>query len=137
MIEIVVARHSNENVSWLGLIRLHTTHRITLYNKGSPLKGIVQGYYEIGQEVDPYLHHIVTRWDTLADWTIFSSGNPSEFVKGGEFAKLLVPVPVGLLWRNPSLFAASKQHIQSKPVDYYKNCKLTWPIFEELGSANV
>ena len=73
--ELVVARY-NEEIAW--------THgfkgcRRTVYNKGRPLDGNVTDISSltlpnVGREVHTYLSHIVSRYATLANTTIFFQG---------------------------------------------------------------
>ena len=73
-IGVVIARY-NENVDWVKLIK----HKVYLYNKGNndisleylPLKNV-------GREAHTYLHHIVTNYDNLDEYTVFLQGNPTD-----------------------------------------------------------
>jgi len=68
-VEVVVAKHK-ENISWLGHIR----HRVTIYDKSdNPVNGS-QRLENIGRESHTYLYHIVSRYNTLSDITIFVQG---------------------------------------------------------------
>lgn len=68
-LEVVVAKY-NENISWLGHIR----HRVTIYDKSdNPVNGS-QRLQNIGRESHTYLYHIVSRYNTLSDITIFLQG---------------------------------------------------------------
>lgn len=70
MNELVVARYK-ENIDW---IPIDTTWKVTVYNKheGSNLLP------NVGRESHTYFHHIVSNYDNLADWTIFTQGSPIE-----------------------------------------------------------
>merc|ERR1719235_888517 len=76
-VELVLA-HFNENQSWsdpYAAIR-------TTYCKGSPVPGCVP-LENVGREGHTYLHHIVTNYDNLAEWTVFSqAGAPGVGYKG-------------------------------------------------------
>jgi len=76
-VELVLA-HFNENQSWsdpYAAIR-------TTYCKGSPVPGCVP-LENVGREGHTYLHHIVTNYDNLAEWTVFSqAGAPSVGYNG-------------------------------------------------------
>jgi hypothetical protein len=86
-IELVVARHQ-EDLRWLR--RVPTKIRITVYNKGTDLDpGLVgslsedrrisfQSLPNIGLEAHTYLHHLVSRYDSLASVTVFCQGHPFD-----------------------------------------------------------
>ena len=104
--EIVVARY-REKVSWT-----RPYHPIvTIYDKSGemgaasmiPLKNI-------GREAGTYLHHIVSRYDTLATRTLFLQGSPHEHG--------LIPFDHHLTSTEPFL-----SHIDSQQV---LNCSHTW-----------
>lgn len=68
-VEVVVAKYK-ENISWLGHIR----HRVTVYDKSdNPVNGSHR-LQNIGRESHTYLYHIVSRYNTLSDITIFVQG---------------------------------------------------------------
>jgi len=59
-----------EDISWLRHIR----HKVTIYDKSdNPVNGS-QRLENIGRESHSYLHHIVNRYTTLSDITIFVQG---------------------------------------------------------------
>ncbi|SFD11314.1 DUF3431 domain-containing protein [Spirosoma endophyticum] len=86
MIELVVA-HYTENLNWLR--NLPTGLQKTVYDK-SP-EGLTEWEAitlpNIGREAHTYLHHIVSRYDSLAEWTIFCQGKP--FDHAYDFKKTL------------------------------------------------
>lgn len=67
-IELVVARHL-EDVRWTR--RVPTSIRVTIYEKGRDVPNV-------GREAQTYLHHLTTRYDRLADVTVFSQGHPFD-----------------------------------------------------------
>ncbi len=75
-VELVVARY-REDLRWLK--RVPHSLRITVYDKsgeasdGLPLPNV-------GREAHTYLHHIVERYDDLADLTFFVQGKPFDHV---------------------------------------------------------
>lgn len=75
-IELVVARY-REDLRWLK--RVPKKIRVTVYDKGghADAKHPLQN---IGREAQTYLHHIVTRYDDLADLTVFAQGKPFDHV---------------------------------------------------------
>lgn len=86
MIELVVA-HYTENLNWLR--NLPTGLQKTIYDK-SP-EGLTEWEAiplpNVGREAHTYLHHLVSRYDTLAEWTIFCQGKP--FDHAYDFKKTL------------------------------------------------
>ncbi|MBD2703703.1 DUF3431 domain-containing protein [Spirosoma sp. BT702] len=76
MLELVVA-HYTENLNWLG--NLPAGLPVTVYDK-SPIDTFPGAISlpNIGREAHTYLHYIVSRYDSLADWTIFCQGKPFD-----------------------------------------------------------
>lgn len=72
--ELVVARY-NEDVAWLK--RVPKGFRITVYDKGDESKSGVLLKNE-GREAHTYLHHLIGRYDSLADVTVFVQGHPFD-----------------------------------------------------------
>lgn len=84
--ELIVARYT-ENLNWLR--NLPTEIRKTVYDKspdGSAGDGAIR-LPNVGREAHTYLHHIVCRYDSLADWTVFCQGKP--FDHAYDFKKTL------------------------------------------------
>ncbi len=75
-LELVVARYA-EDLKWLR--RVSDTFRVTVYDKGGDLEGAVP-LENIGYEAHTYLHHITSRYDTLAEVTVFVQGRPFDHV---------------------------------------------------------
>lgn len=73
--EMVVAR-CHEDISWIDRFPFEKT----VYDKGDGTKGIPLP--NIGREGHTFIHHIITRWDSLSDVTIFLQGNPYEHEAG-------------------------------------------------------
>jgi hypothetical protein len=81
--ELVVARYG-EDVSWLKNVppQIH----VALYDKsgdksdGGSTPGLPRALplENVGREAHTYLHHIVTRYETLAPLTIFCQGKPFD-----------------------------------------------------------
>ena len=86
MTELVVARYT-EDLSWLR--KRPATLTVTVYDKGTDASGSDGAIQlpNIGREAHTYLHHIVDRYDSLADWTIFCQGKP--FDHAYDFKKFL------------------------------------------------
>lgn len=85
MLELVVA-HYTEDLSWLRKLPANLT--VTIYDK-SPESGGTQAIPlpNVGREAHTYLHHIVSRYDSLAEWTVFCQGKP--FDHAYDFKKTL------------------------------------------------
>lgn len=83
--QLVIARHS-EDLAWSDRL----TVPVVVYNKGEPIttQHELINLPNVGRESHTYLHHIVTRWDQLAEFTVFCQGNPSDHLDGrtiGDF----------------------------------------------------
>lgn len=68
--DLVLARF-NEDVNWTP--RQTGDLLVVIYNKGAGGRPIL---HNVGREAHTYLHHIVARYKTLADWTFFSQADP-------------------------------------------------------------
>lgn len=89
--DLVVARY-NENIADMVARELQsdTIRKVFVYDKSDPsrnskyvpeegdVKVEVEALPNIGREAHTFLHHIVTRYDDLADLTIFVQGNPYD-----------------------------------------------------------
>ena len=75
-LELVVAR-CTEDLSWLR--RVPKSVRATVYNKGGEA-GPGTPLPNVGREAHTYLHHLVERYDDLADVTAFCQGKPFDHV---------------------------------------------------------
>lgn len=77
MLELVVARYT-EDLAWLRKRPANLT--VTIYDKSPDASG-GEGAIplpNVGREAHTYLHHIVTRYDSLAEWTVFCQGKPFD-----------------------------------------------------------
>lgn len=75
-IELVVA-HYQENLNWLR--KVPASIQKTIYTKAeTPLAPGHLPLPNVGREAHTYLHHIVNRYDSLADYTIFCQGKPFD-----------------------------------------------------------
>ncbi|MPR35079.1 DUF3431 domain-containing protein [Salmonirosea aquatica] len=75
-IELVVA-HYHENLNWLK--RVPCTIQKTIYSKAeAPLLLPHHILSNVGREAHSYLHHLVTRYHSLADYTVFCQGKPFD-----------------------------------------------------------
>ena len=79
-VEVVISRF-DEELSWVD--GLHQQAKITVYDKSDrPTPGSIH-LHNVGREGHTYLSHIVSRYDTLADWTVFTqAAQPSFGYKG-------------------------------------------------------
>ncbi|GAB3640482.1 DUF3431 domain-containing protein [Spirosoma arcticum] len=77
MIELVVARYT-EDLSWLRKRPANLT--VTVYDKSPDASGgeQVTALPNIGREAHTYLHHIVSRYESLTEWTVFCQGKPFD-----------------------------------------------------------
>ena len=67
--ELVIARYQ-ENLDWVRNIA--SVDSVTVYNKHFKFNGLPN----LGRESHAYLYHIINRYDTLSEYTIFSQGDP-------------------------------------------------------------
>ncbi len=75
-LELVVA-HYHEDLRWLR--RVPAVFQKTIYSKAEPPP--LQPHLplpNVGREAHTYLHHIVSRYDSLADYTVFCQGKPFD-----------------------------------------------------------
>ncbi len=86
MVELVVA-HYQEDLSWLR--KRPANLRLSVYDKDPDAPGGPDAILlpNVGREAHTYLHHLVSRYDTLAEWTIFCQGKP--FDHAYDFKKTL------------------------------------------------
>lgn len=74
--ELVVARYK-EDLKWLR--RVPDTIQVTVYDKSGETND-ANPLRNVGYEAHTYLHHIVSRYDTLSDVTVFAQGRPFDHV---------------------------------------------------------
>jgi hypothetical protein len=81
-LELVAARY-REDLAWLR--RVPAAFRVTVYDKSEDSSAMavaprarVVARPNVGREAETYLHHIVERWDDLADLTVFVQGKPFD-----------------------------------------------------------
>ncbi len=75
-LELVVARY-REDLKWLR--RVPPQYSQTVYDKGGDWRGGIP-LANVGYEANTYLHHIITRYDSLATKTVFVQGRPFDHV---------------------------------------------------------
>ena len=71
-IDVIVARYK-EDALWTKTIQ--PGKRVVIYNKGGDALNALPN---VGREAHTYLHHILTEFPVLADWTIFTQGDPNK-----------------------------------------------------------
>lgn len=74
--ELVVARY-REDLAWLR--RVPRGFSTTVYDKGGDWRDAV-ALPNVGQESHTYLQHLVSRYDSLAETTVFCQGRPFDHV---------------------------------------------------------
>lgn len=86
MLELVVARYT-EDLAWLR--KRPASLHVTVYDKSADgsAEPDALALPNVGREAHTYLHHLVERYDTLAEWTIFCQGKP--FDHAFDFKKTL------------------------------------------------
>jgi hypothetical protein len=97
--ELVVARYI-EDVSWVDAF----DGEVTIYNKGGAMncnpKANILPLSNVGREAHTFLHHLVNRYEQLADVTVFAQGEP--FIHSPDFLLLM-----------------NKRFSQSQPLSFY------------------
>ena len=80
--QLIIARY-HENISWV-LDKKNKINDIVLYNKGRPIelsntKIVSRPNLPIhGREPETYLYHIISNYDQLADYNVFTQGDPIQ-----------------------------------------------------------
>ncbi len=111
----LVVSHYRDNMEWLTpLAAAIPGVRLCIYDKGmdAPCRGsskflTLQGIWagelpNVGKCDHTYAHHIVTHWDDLADWTIFTVDAPFDRMHEVSMADCLTPgehLRVPRLWK--------------------------------------
>lgn len=88
--ELVVARYE-EPLVWLA--NVPTGWELTVYNKGTsdpaiPRDGSVITLPNVGREGHTFLTHVIDRYDSLSDVTVFVQGNPFDHVEVHELLRI-------------------------------------------------
>merc|ERR1719158_663577 len=84
-VEVVVS-HFDEDLTW---VKDHesTATRFTVYSKAASPPEFAVSLPNVGRESHTYLHHIVSQYDSLANWTVFTQGiKPTWGYHGGGHA---------------------------------------------------
>ncbi|QJW88099.1 DUF3431 domain-containing protein [Spirosoma taeanense] len=101
MPELVVARYT-EDLNWLRNLSANrvgqsASLRVTIYDKSPDASAGPDAVRlpNVGREAHTYLHHIVSRYDTLAEWTVFCQGKPFDHAFDfKKFIRAFVSQPV-------------------------------------------
>lgn len=79
MVEVCIA-HYNEPLDWLR--HLPEDARVSIYSKGEALRPPIPAFVipleNVGREAGTYLYHILARYGSLADVTVFLQANPFD-----------------------------------------------------------
>ena len=78
-IDIIVSRYK-EDILWTKT--LLPGKRVLVYNKG---QGTLNLLPNVGREAHTYLHHILSEYRILPDWTIFTQGDPNAHLPRTTF----------------------------------------------------
>jgi len=80
--EIVLAHHG-EDLSWVSQYTGKPNLDVTIYSKADDMPEIAgaasQPLPNVGRESHSFLHHIVSNYHRLADWTLFSQATPPSW----------------------------------------------------------
>jgi hypothetical protein len=123
-IEIVVAKY-REDISWTK----HLKYKVTVYNKNVQDNHLFErNLLNSGKDAHTHLHHIVTNWYTLSDYTIFLQGNPFEhncktcieFINNCDFGKTFYPI-------GPT-YIRDVDHLVKQTVDYCKKMEISYKL---------
>ena len=85
--ELVVAWYK-EKLTWIDEIK----SPLIIYHKAIDRRFKIpnpRNLPNVGREAHTYLHHIVTEWDRLADWTVFTQADPAPHLSNGTIQQLL------------------------------------------------
>lgn len=128
--EIVVARYK-EDISWIK--DCSNLDKIKVYNKDKESSSLNK-LLNVGRESHTYLHHIISNYDNLSDYTVFCQGNPIDHCKNFvENVKNIDPIIKNdlklkrkgiVFWGDVEQIekisgAKSKQHPVGVPIYYF------------------
>ena len=89
MFEIVISRF-NENLDWVTSLKIP----FQIYNKGGHLELPHIVLNNIGREAQTYLHHLIVKFNSLAEYTVFLQGNPHRHTR--NIISIINELPGGL-----------------------------------------
>lgn len=119
MLELVVARYT-EDLSWLRKRPVNLV--VTVYDKSPDASG-GEGTVplpNVGREAHTYLHHIVSRYESLAGWTVFCQGKP--FDHAYDFKKTIREYVI-----NPTIIGPFRWLGHLIDTDDNRGERLFWP----------
>ena len=136
MNELVIARYREgaELLGWLG--RLRPGIKITIYNKGGlGVPGEIP-LPNVGLEDHTFLHHIITNYDHLADWTWFAQANPFDGCQNAPEVINIFPVSAVAACLTPVtgvyFFASCEPHRVEGLCYEHVWDRAVWEIFVQL-----
>lgn len=122
--EVVVARYS-EKINWLKDDKQFEKYKKTIYNKGEVSTIVhletcvndcsITSLPNVGREGHTYLYHIINRYETLSDVTVFLPGSCFDEIKRSSTQSLMDKVEntkntvIAGKWYVPSVKAALKK----------------------------
>jgi hypothetical protein len=127
-LEIVVSRY-NEDLNWLEDYKSYCT----IYNKGEPVEEFIQ-LNNIGREGHTFIHHIVSNYENLADYTMFLQGNPFNphspnlFSRLNHFIETQEPLP-NFQWISERIVESDFEYIREPYHSIFPNIKFA---FEQI-----
>ena len=80
MVKHLIVSVYKENINWLNSINCFD--KIFIYNKGDRIIDNSIILPNVGREAHTYVHHIVTNYFNLADFTVFLQGHPFDAMEG-------------------------------------------------------
>lgn len=128
-IEIVVSRY-NENLNWLEDYKSYCT----IYNKGETLEEDCIILPNIGREGHTFIHHIVSNYERLADYTMFLQGNPflphspNLILHLNHFIETQQSIP-DFTWISESIIEGDFEYIREPYHSIFPNIKFA---FEQI-----
>lgn len=141
--KIVIARY-NENISW-AIDKFKD--RCIIYDKGNNLQNnSCQIIYRpnrpiFGRESETYLYHIITNYDNLDEYTIFTQGDP--FKHSPSFLQIIDNLNKNQTYKNyQPLSCIWLENSEVPPIEYIKydkSCYIDnkYPIYMELIDDNL
>ncbi len=97
-VDLVVSAFKDD-LGWVAPLR-QSGAQVFIYDKGG--RSCLLSLPNVGKCDHTYLHHIVLRYDNLADWTVFTPDGPRDHLFGASMTDALVPgehLRVPRLWR--------------------------------------
>lgn len=140
--KIVIARY-NENISWAAN---RYRNRCIIYDKGNNLS--CSSDYSLiyrpnrpiyGRESETYLYHIITNYDNLDDYTIFTQADP--FKHSPQFLQILDYLDNNGYKNYQPLTCMWKENSEVPPIEYIKYDRTLYvdkyPVYMEWIDDNL